>query len=190
MMTRTFVAVAVSDRVRARAGDLINRLRVGQAKVNWVAPPNMHVTLKFLGDQTDDQVVAICQAVQRTAAGVPDFEFGCRGVGAFPNSQRPRTIWIGVTEGSEPLKQLHASIDARLSQLGFARDRRGFHAHLTLGRVRSGGPDQLALGAALGKHADYEAGQTRANDVLVFGSQLRKSGPVYDLLARAPLAGS
>ena len=50
-MTRTFIAVEVSEAVRARAAELISRLR-GETKVSWVAPANMHITLKFLGDQT------------------------------------------------------------------------------------------------------------------------------------------
>ncbi len=82
---RMFIAVEVSPQVRKRAADLIGQLQGGEVKVSWVAPANMHITLKFLGDQTDDQLATICQAVQQAVLDVPPFEFSCQGAGAFPH---------------------------------------------------------------------------------------------------------
>jgi len=118
--TRTFVAVDVSDGVRSRAARLITHLR-SEIKVSWVAPANMHITLKFLGDQTDEAVAAICRAVQEGAAAVDPFEFTCQGAGAFPDIRRPRTLWVGVTEGLEEFRQLHAVPAASDDRAGAGR---------------------------------------------------------------------
>lgn len=187
--TRTFVAVKVSSSVRDRAASLIERLRGCDAKVSWVAPANMHITLKFLGDQPDKRVATICRAVQQATSPVQPFEFHCEGVGAFPNPERPRTLWIGVSDGVEPFRALHASVDAALAGEGFAQDRRGFQPHLTIGRVRSGGASQQTLGTLIQKHAQFAAGTVSADEVLVFASQLSPDGPTYDVLARAKLGG-
>jgi 2'-5' RNA ligase len=187
--TRTFVAVETSGEVQSRAAELIRRLRVVDAKVSWVLPANMHITLKFLGDQPDDAVAEICQAVQEGAAGVAPFEFLCRGAGAFPDLRRPRTLWLGVQGGLDEFVELHTAIDAALARRRFPKDRRGFRPHLTLGRVRQVGSDGEQMVRLLQEHEQFEGGVTAVDEVVVFASELTRSGPQYEVLARAPLAG-
>ncbi len=186
-MIRTFIAVEVSEAVRSRAAELISCLR-GETKVSWVAPANMHITLKFLGDQPDEAVAAICQAVQEGAAAVDPFEFYCQGAGAFPGIQRPRTLWLGVTEGCDDFRTLHAAVDAALARRRFPKDWQLFRPHLTIGRVRSSGPQVRQLSDALCVYQDFDGGPTAVDEVMVFASQLAPSGPTYEVLARAPLA--
>lgn len=188
-MIRTFVAVEVSESVRGRAAELVRRLKVGSVKVGWVAPANMHITLKFLGEQTDESVADICRAVRAGAAQVEPFEFTCAGAGAFPSASRPRTLWLGVTDGLAELQRLHASIDAALAQLRFPKDRHRFLPHLTIGRVREGGPGQQSLVDELLAAHEFVGGTTIVDEVTVFSSELTPTGPIYDVLATAPLAG-
>ncbi len=185
---RTFIAVDVTKAVRSRATDLIARLETSDAKVSWVSPKNMHVTLKFLGDQTDDDLVAVCRAVARAAQTVTAFGFRCDGVGAFPGTRRPRTLWVGISEGQEALLELHAAIDAELSGLGIVRDRQKYQPHMTLGRVRGGGPATESLGLLVEKFSRFPGAPVSAREVLVISSQLDRRGAIYDVLARAPLA--
>lgn len=187
---RTFIAVELSDAVRRRAGDLIERLQASGVRVNWVAPENMHITLKFLGDQTDDEVATVCRAVLESVREQPPFEFECHGAGAFPNAKRPRTLWIGVRDGAESLRQLQRCVEEELAVAGYAREGRAFHPHLTLGRVRSGGPGINHLVELLEKASTFPAGSAMADEVVVFGSQLQRGGPRYEVLARAPLGGA
>ena len=60
---RTFVAVELAPSVAARAGDLIDKLRVSAAQVSWVKTQHMHLTLKFLGDVPDTETPDICRVV-------------------------------------------------------------------------------------------------------------------------------
>src|SRR5262245_6993841 len=124
---RTFIAVEISPSVIARTGDLIDKLRVAPAEINWVRPQQMHLTLKFLGDIPDTETPDICRVVERVAASFEPFEITCRGAGAFPNVRDPRTLWIGIEDGAEELQRLQAQIDAALkSELGYAKEQRGF----------------------------------------------------------------
>ncbi|MHB9080943.1 MAG: RNA 2',3'-cyclic phosphodiesterase [Pirellulaceae bacterium] len=188
--TRTFIAVEVSDLVRSRAADLISRLRSSDVHVSWVAPANMHITLKFLGDQPDDAVAAICQAVRTGAADVPAFDFQCRSAGAFPSVERPRTLWLGVEDGLAEFRALQAAIDGALAKQRFSKDRQLFRPHLTLGRVRSAGPSLQQLADVLRTLHDFDGGTTEVDEVTVFSSELTRSGPTYEVLARAPLDAS
>lgn len=186
---RIFIAVDISDSVRQRAADLIERLRVTEARVSWVKPENMHITLKFLGEQSDEDMATICRAVMEAAADVPPFDFECYGAGAFPNCRRPRTLWLGVREGSHSLQGLYHRIEENLFHHGYKKEKRAFHPHLTIGRVRSGGRAAEELGSLINKTQEFEAGTVHADETIVFGSHLHRSGARYEVLARAPLKG-
>ncbi len=189
---RTFIAVEMSPRVIGRAGDLIDKLRVAAAEINWIRPQQMHLTLKFLGDVPDTDTPDICNVVRDVAASFEPFEITCRGVGAFPNVQAPKTLWIGIEDGADELKQLQAAIDDALkTELGFAKEPRGFRPHLTLGRVKRelpGGSGELAQ--LLEKHVHFDADLAIIDEVVTFASFLNRQGPRHDALDRAELGVS
>jgi 2'-5' RNA ligase len=83
---------------------------------------------------------------------------------------------------------LQERLEKPLAKLGFRKEPRRFEPHLTIGRVRNGGPAMLALGELLRQQADFEAGRTRVAELVVFSSQLGPQGPTYEALSRAPLA--
>jgi 2'-5' RNA ligase len=187
---RTFVAVAISSAVRDGAMRLIERFRATGAEVKWVAPENMHITLKFLGDVDSREIHRVCEAVQGAVADAAPFEFEVRGAGAFPKPSRPRTVWLGVAQGREELIDLNKRVERPLEKLGFRREARRFQPHLTIGRVRRGGPGVAELGTLIGEKGDVELGLTTARELVVFSSQLDRSGPTYEALAHAPLGGT
>ena len=186
---RTFVAVETSEAVRRRSGELAELLRAAGAEVKWVEPHNLHFTLAFLGDVAESHVPDVCRAVEQSAAPVAPFALAVRGAGAFPNSARPRTIWLGVGQGLPEMIALHDRIERAIAPMGFRPEGRAFEPHLTIGRVKRPTAALDRLASLLDTHADFDAGQTRVDEVVVFASQLRPSGPVYQPLARARLNG-
>src|SRR5438132_8138465 len=186
---RTFIAVEMSPSVIARVGDLIDKLRVAAAEINWVRPQQMHLTLKFLGDVPDTETPDICRVVDQVAAVFEPFEITCRGVGAFPNSRDPRTLWIGIEDGAEELKRLQAALDTALKmELGFAKEPRGFHPHLTLGRVKRELPGgQGELTKLLEQHVHLHADLAIIAELVTFASFLGRQGPSHEPLAHSPL---
>jgi 2'-5' RNA ligase len=185
---RTFVAVEIEEVIR-RAAKLVEELRAASADVTWVKPHNMHLTVKFLGDVTAEKIPHVCQTVARAVAGLTPFDLEIRGVGAFPNTARPRTIWLATGTGETQLADVAERIETALMDLGFAREGRPFRGHLTLGRVRRPGPALAELTRMLNERADLELGQATIREVVVFSSQLDRCGPIYEVLSRTPLAG-
>ena len=184
---RTFVAVRISRAVRDKTDKLIGLLARAPATVNWVEPENRHWTLQFLGDVDVNQTHAVCKAVSKAAEDIAPFELQALGAGAFPDAARPRTIWIGAGQGRSRMIALQAAVEESLAELSFARERRPYQPHLTLGRaqLRQGGLDEL--GTLIEQHAEFDAGENLVKEVVVFSSELTRNGPVYSVLGRAAL---
>jgi len=187
---RTFIAVELSADVCRRAADLVARLAQTDVKAKWVDSDNMHLTLKFLGDVPKDQIRTLCSKVADAVIGIPAFSIDCRGAGAFPRISRPRTIWLGVGQGTEDLVRLQAAIDKAVAKIGFPRDGRKYKPHLTLGRVRGGGPGISALGELVEQNSDFVAGECSIGQVILFASELTPQGPIYTVLGQAQLASA
>jgi 2'-5' RNA ligase len=153
-----------------------------------VEPHNLHWTLNFLGDVDDRELPEVCTTVATAAAEIEPFELACFGAGAFPAAERPKTLWLGTGQGSDRMIALQATIENALAGLGFRAEARRFTPHLTLGRVGRG---QIAreLPQQLAKLQDFDAGNMFVDEVTIFASQLTPTGPEYDVLALAPLAG-
>jgi 2'-5' RNA ligase len=188
---RTFIAVELSPSVIGRATQLIGKLASAGADVNWVKAPQMHLTLKFLGDVPDAETPDICRVVAAAAATVAPFEIVCRGIGAFPDTENPRTIWLGITQGGRELTELQSAIEEALKrELGYGKEQRRFHPHLTLGRAKRCDRQSLArLQELMAQHADYDADLAVIEEVVTFASFLGRGGPTHEPLGRAELAG-
>ncbi|TWU21924.1 RNA 2',3'-cyclic phosphodiesterase [Bythopirellula polymerisocia] len=185
--TRTFIAVEASDGVHTQAQQVISRLRPHAEQVKWVEPENLHWTLQFLGDLTDEEIAEVCRRVQRVASRLEPFSLAARGIGAFPKSDRPRTLWLGVGEGSDEFCQLQAAIERNLEDLGFRGELRKFVPHLTLGRVGSRTGNQAGLISELNHLSDFDGGAMSVDEVVVFASRLSRSGATYVPLSHSRL---
>ncbi len=158
--------------------------------MKWVESHNLHLTLKFLGEVHEREIAQVCRTVARGAAEVEPFEFEVRGAGAFPTAARPRTVWLGAGEGTVPMIALHDRVEAALAELGYREEHRRFQPHLTIGRVRGGGPGIAELGELLVEHAEFEVGHMTVHKATVFCSTLTAAGPIYEVLGTAQLGGA
>ena len=182
---RAFIALNLPADAVQKAMEIQTRLRqaAGEAgmRVGWVRPANMHLTLKFLGDIVPESTVAIAAALQQGLAGRPALELSLRGVGAFPDPARPRVLWLGLHTAGEALPALAGDVEAWLDELGFPREKRPYHPHLTLGRVKAGRAD---LVSAL---AEEPVCDCTASEVVLYESRLMKQGAEYKAINRISL---
>jgi 2'-5' RNA ligase len=187
--TRTFIAVESSPELRTRVGDLVRKLERITADVKWVAAENLHWTLQFLGDVEDLELPEVCQRVIDATADITTFDMEASGAGAFPSTDRPRTLWIGAGKGHEAMEFLQGAIEKAIKPMGFRGEDRRFTPHLTIGRVVGRGRPDLNLAAALKENEAFDGGSMFVESVTVYGSTLGSGGPTYHVLGRAPLLG-
>lgn len=151
--------------------------------VKWVERDNLHVTLKFLGQVADQKVDDVCSKIEEATATLEPFELEIAGVGAFPSKRRPSVIWIGTQGGSEELKETSRLVEDSLEQIGFRKEGKAFHGHITIGRMRKGVHGRQ-VGELLSQADLGTIGSFQVDSVSVMKSELRPSGPVYSVLKR------
>lgn len=190
---RTFIAVELDEELLGNLMRVQDRLRgqVAPRSVRWVRPEGIHLTLKFLGDTLPDQVEAVKLALDRAASDVTPFTFTVGGLGCFPNTHRPRVLWIGLHEPAGTLSRLRDAVESHVAPLGFPTENRPFHPHLTLGRVqrRASKSEVREVGEVVASSAVGTLDEMRVTRVSYIKSDLRPSGAVYTTLHEAQLQG-
>ena len=176
---RVFLAVELSAEARENAASLISRLPVGNAKVRWVAPEKLHVTVRFLGEVPDVEVPEISRGLAEEIDGVESFFIQLEGIGSFPPRGAARVIWIGITAGLENLTEVSERANRALAGSGFPPENRAFSPHVTVGRVRGGRVTSRDL-----EGADFPRTVVPVDGLTLFMSELSPRGPRYTQLAR------
>lgn len=178
---RTFIAIDLEDSLKKTLAELVDKLRPMGRDIRWVTWQGMHLTLKFLGETSDQDVLKIKSALQALSQDRQPFSLVLRGTGAFPAGHRaPRVLWVGVLDNLA-LKIIQQDIESGMEKLGFAREDRAFHPHLTLGRVKV--PFRLeALLQELQKYQERPFGEMEVTKFTFFQSILKPSGAEYHVL--------
>ncbi len=174
---RTFVALDVpQESVLKEIVSVQSELAETRADLKMVARENLHFTVKFLGEISEAQIGEVDGRL--AALDLRSAEVRLRGVGAFPHSKRPSVLWAGCApEDLQKIVPLAERVIAALEGIG-QTEGRGFQAHITLARVRSG-RNREALFAFLEKHADHDFGLVRLERLSFKSSELTPRGPIY-----------
>ena len=183
---RCFLAVEISDEVRQAVAQLTEKLRKGvqftKARPAWVKPENQHFTVVFLGNRSPEQVEQIKTAMADLPREVALFRVEVGGLGVFPNERSPRVLWVGVREGADAFGSLHEQVVKRLVPVGYEPERRPYHPHLTLARIKSlrGVGEMMNV---VHSHRGEQCGAFTASSLTLFRSQLHPAGAIYTPLA-------
>ncbi len=178
---RAFVAVFPPPETQEALADAARGLPV-VGKVRLTPPANIHLTLKFLGDVSQEDLGRLAEVLEPVRERHEPFEAGISGFGAFPSTRRARILWAGIGEGSEPLSALARDVDNSLEPLGFEREDRVYVPHLTLGRAR-GRPVALEAPEITSSIPGF-----RVRSVELVESVLGGEGATYSTLATYPLS--
>jgi 2'-5' RNA ligase len=181
---RSFFAVALSEEARGAAAELAGRLR-GSARgegVRWVRPEGYHLTLRFLGNVARESIAELAEQVTAQVAPLAPFEVHLGAARIFPSPRQPRVVAVAV-EPEAPLASLAERVEHGVVVAGLPAERRRFRAHLTLGRVRNRRFPSVDGAAAIGSPA------FPVEEIVLFQSDLHRTGAVYTALERIALRG-
>ena len=168
------VSVATANALAGAAETLARRAKDADVALRWISPASYHVTLRFLGWTRAEAIGAVRDALDEAAAGVPPLSFRTARLGAFPSLDRATVVWAGV-EAPGPLLGLAERVEAACARLGYRPERRPFHPHVTMGRLR----DARAIREVVLPLAEQMFGDTALDSITLFESETKSSGSVY-----------
>ena len=187
---RCFIAIDIDEGIRAELHDLqqelAQRVDIKKSDVKWVRPEAMHLTLKFLGEIRDREVVDVCRVTETVAARHDAFRFAVKEVGHF-GRRSARVLWVGAGLDCPELLRLQEDLEARLAEAGWPRENRKFSGHLTLCRVRNSKAG-FKLAEATKDYTDVDLGRLSCDSVHVYQSTLTPEGPIYTTVGNYSLS--
>lgn len=169
---RTFVAAEISNESTLNAiAKLQSDLKI---KAKPVSKENMHFTLLFLGEISDDMAQKVMESL--SSVSFDPIEMNLVDVGAFPNPKSPRVVWIGIDkDAAKNLVELAAQVEEKLNPLGFKSDK-PFKPHLTIFRIKNVTSD---ISHELNKFRAVEIGHETISELKFKKSILTPTGPIY-----------
>lgn len=184
---RVFCAVDLPHQSRMRVMEHIARLRTSlpQVQASWSREANVHLTLKFLGESPKSSVPSFSLAVSRAVDALPPFSIMLEHTGVFPKRREPRVLWIGISDPGGRLAELHSRLEAETAQVGFPKEARPFHPHLTLARLRN--PRYAREIIQAHEQLEFVPEEITVSELLVIRSELSGSGSKYTVISRHAL---
>ncbi len=186
---RTFIAADIPGAIRVCAEKQIFALQRVGADFRWVKPDRMHLTLRFLGNLLDREIPELCSVVTEAVRQMEPVIVDVRGVGAFPEIQHPKVIWLGLGPDLTELQELHRRIGEGLKKMGFPMEKGDFRPHLTLGRIPVATELDDPVADWIAAHSETPFGSFEIDQVIVYSSFLDREGPTYTPMATIDLEG-
>jgi len=187
-MMRLFIAFPLPIEVKDYLGSVIADLRPHADGIRWVAPKNIHLTTRFLGDTEDAKISKLDHLIDSVAGAHGPVTSSLTQLGAFPNLKRPRVIWAGIGDGVEALVKIARDVELRVRQLRFEPESKAFKSHLTLGRVREGA--RLDAFAEIMNGYELQSMPLVFDRLVLYKSTLTPQGPIYERLHEAALGAA
>ncbi len=182
-MNRVFFALPLPESVLPvleRAQESV-RAKAQWLAPRWTRPEQMHVTLKFVGDQPDPALPQLAELLRVTAARAEAFTASLSRVEAF-GGWRARVLVAELDTTSPVLATLAAGLEAGARELGAPGEARPFRAHVTLARFKHPGDARAVIAAA-----DLEPVEVTFREACLLRSELTPTGSRYTVLERCPL---
>ena len=184
-MLRVFLSIDINDEaLLSKIKGIQSKLDLDSAKMKLVEEQNIHFTWRFFGDTSLSKIDLIHNEMSNLKYS--SFEVQIQGVGAFPNTRRPRIIWVGVSDGSTHMQQLKAETDSLLANIGYKVEKQKFTPHATIARIRFV-KDKDRLLRNLEALESESVGSMKVNSIRLTKSTLTSSGPIYQTLWEIPL---
>ena len=179
-MIRTFIALPLPETIKNALSEASGILRK-TINARWVKPDAMHLTMKFLGDIDEKNLITIGEGLDSISSLHSAFEMKLFSLGAFPFVKKARVIWAAIDTNIIALRKLAASIDDLAVNYGIAKESRPFTAHITLARLRE--PSMIDLDVRMQEITFI------IDKMHLYKSDLTPQGAKYTLLHSSPFTG-
>mgnify|MGYP002630575027 CR=1 FL=1 len=189
---RAFIAIEIGETAREALTEFQSRLQAvtGESKsVKWTQPAQFHLTLYFLGDVDAGDLNEIEIVLNEATKDMPPLRLSLIESGCFPSPKRPSIWWTGVGGDSAQLEKLQCEVQTRVERFGKNHEKRPFHPHLTIARIRVPKTTLHAAWNNVTSTHPLPLASWRVDAIILLESRLSSSGAEYVERLRVPLRG-
>ena len=178
-MIRLFVGIEVPEELRRR----MVLIQTGIERAKWAAEENLHLTLRFIGEISDDAAADAEEAL--STIHTPPFPVTVDGAGHFESRKRVRALWLGI-ERSDALLNLRDRVDSALVRAGIEPERRKYKPHITIARLNNASPGSVR--GWLASNTMFRAVPVTVESFILFSSHLSRDKAIHTAEAKFPLS--
>jgi RNA 2',3'-cyclic 3'-phosphodiesterase len=189
MEIRSFLAFELPEGIKKTVARVSGEIRHTGLDARWMKPENIHLTVVFMGNIKADDIGHLGGEAGNVCSVYGTFDIAIKGMGCFPNRQRPRVLWMGLDGNLGRMSRFRDDLQKSLKAFGIKEERRGFKPHLTLARFRSTRKIGSKLEEILKVYDALESPYESLIELHLFKSELKPEGAVYTKLKSWPLSG-
>ena len=189
MEIRSFLAFELPPGIMGVISNASGDMRNTGLNVRWVKPGNIHLTMIFMGNVSQEHLKPIGQVAANVCRRYGPFNVFLDGTGVFGSRRNPRVLWARLNGDLERMSRFRDELQKDLEPFGIKQERRGFKPHLTFGRFRKGARTGSDLDGLLSRYQDLTSPTCALNELALFKSDLKPGGAVYTRLNAWSLTG-
>ena len=175
---RIFIAIELEDATKKQVLEAESRIRERLHGIKWVKYENLHITLRFLGEVSEEKVKKVERAIEKVSSDTSSFVISGGSFGAFPAPDRARVLFFGIEEGKVDVYKVFEKLERELAKMGFEREKKPYHPHITIGRGKRRFFD---VSEFLELKAPFKQ---KVSGLTLFKSTLTPQGPIYTVIMR------
>ncbi|MBN2637055.1 MAG: RNA 2',3'-cyclic phosphodiesterase [Prolixibacteraceae bacterium] len=183
---RTFIAIKIVPNKKLFDFIWNAKRSFSDEKIKWVNTNNLHLTLHFFGETTNEQVQKICNSLAELIGHTEKFTIKLNGVGFFNNRGEPKVLFVKIEDESNNLENLVQYIEEEVVKAGFSRKEKRFYPHLTLARIKFLKNKQQLI-QLKDEWNNFEFQSTTVEEVIFYQSILNEKEPIYKPLQKFKL---
>jgi 2'-5' RNA ligase len=182
---RIFFAIDLPEDIKISLEGFISKIKPELPEVRWVDPYNTHLTIRFVGNYQMEEIPRMIDVVKRDMKDLKSNNIFLEGLGAFPNVDRARVLWVGIKDDNKILQNMRLSLDKSLEKLGVGYEGKQFKPHLTLGRVKKGVKvPSNKIRDIFEEYKTISFKNISVDSLILFRSLLKPDGPEYWVLEK------
>ena len=176
---RNFIAIPIKQEIKEKITEFVLPLKKDNSNVKWDKKSNYHITLLFIGNSTGKEIIFIDKVLSEMVKEISNMHLEIKGIGAFPNINRAKTIWVGV-KSDNTLLQFQNNLVKNIKKEIVIKNNNRFIPHITIGRVKTIANTELVH--SLQKDKERFFGEQNIDNIVHYESKLTPKGAVYTVI--------
>ncbi len=175
---RLFISIKIPEEIRKKVLKFEREISSHLKDGHW--NENIHLTLSFLGDISDEYINSILNLMDRTAKEVSPFKISLEGISSFPDEESDRVLWVGIGGDMESVSKLNNLLTAGLVNITCLETQHvgEFVPHITLGRFCTPLKKET-LKSFLEEFKDISFGEFEVDRIYLNKSELDRNGAIH-----------